>query len=157
MTNRPSDAGRRPAQGRTVSLSSRSDVLYRGLRVPFVAPAELVELGEFVITDFAKRRNRRFNRDECAFTLTLIEGPEPNERLLTLEANGYRERVGSIFRSLAPGQVLGPLVLMKADTSDGAFYYVFGELDAEGVAHAIEDPTAGADTDPTDTEQTPST
>lgn len=132
--------GRQP---KSVPLSSRRDQLFQP-RVPFIAPEELSRLGSFQIIGYNVRRNRRFNREECAFTLHVDEpGDTAAEVLLTLERNDFRDGIGRAFRSLQPGQWLGPLVLVKTEIGDGsgAYWWEFQELDpATGEPMRLQDP-----------------
>lgn len=120
----------RAPQGRGVRLSAkRAEIL--GARVPFIKPEQLAELGEFIIPagGFKRAFNRRFNREECQFTVVIPEGDQAGHYLLTLERNDYREAIGEQVKKLAPRSFLEHLVLVKTDFQDGSgYFWEFGEV-----------------------------
>jgi hypothetical protein len=131
-------------------LSRHRERLNAGLYVPFASPIEVRELGPFALSGFKVRDNVKFKRQECVFTLTVLDGPQSGaDFLLTLGRNEIRDRIGAIVLE-AEGPI-GPLVLswMGAEGMEGekdSGFWQFCELDKDGIAVALIDaPEPGAE------------
>lgn len=108
------------------------------LSLEYVKPAILATYGKFLILNASQRFSRRFNQDECVFTVKLLEGEYAGaEVILTLGSTPIRDRlVEQCNKTRGP---VGPCVLFMVRSEGGSEAWAFVSPERAAVLNGQEE------------------